>query len=323
MAYSLSIGFVAFLLALAAGRPLIELLRLRRLGKAISADGPSSHATKAGTPTMGGLLILAVLLCLTLAANLFDDPAVLLPLGVALAAGLMGLADDALTLEGRERLEAHVRSIMIAKIGGLIAIGLVASLILYHTLDIRGLTIPHFGDSEIGPWFIPLAVAVVVATSSAVAISDGLDGLTAGTTALAFATYGIVAVLQDQGFVATFCFTIVGATLGFLWYNAHPARVFMGDTGAQALGAGLAVVALMTGWWLLLPLIGVVFVAEALSVVIQVAYFRLTGGRRVFRMSPLHHHFELLGWPEPQVVQRFWLAGAMAAMLGIALVLTD
>jgi phospho-N-acetylmuramoyl-pentapeptide-transferase len=323
MAYSLSIGFVAFLVALAAGRPLVELLRRRRLGKAISADGPATHAAKAGTPTMGGLLILAVGLGLTLAANLYDDPAVLLPFGVGLAAGLMGLADDLLTLQGYERVEAHARSVMLAKVGGLTAIGLAAGLILYYPLEIRGLNIPHFGDSQIGLWFVPLAVGIVVATTSAVAITDGLDGLAAGTTALAFGAYGVIAALQGQEFLATFSFTMVGATLGFLWYNAHPARVFMGDTGALALGASLSVVALMTGWWLLLPLIGVVFVAEALSDVIQVGYFRLTGGRRVFRMSPLHHHFELVGWSEPQVVLRFWLAGMMGAMLGIALALTD
>lgn len=323
MAYSLCIGSVAFLVALAAGRPLVDWLRRRRLGKAISADGPAAHAAKAGTPTMGGLLILGVGLGLTLVANLYDDPAVLLPFGVALAAGLMGFADDLLTLQGRERMEAHARSIMLAKVGGLTAIGLTAGLILYYPLEIRGLSIPHFGDSQIGLWFIPLAVGIVVATTSAVAITDGLDGLAGGTTALAFGAYGIIAILEGQEFLATFSFTMVGATLGFLWYNAHPARVIMGDTGALALGASLAAVALMTEWWLLLPLIGAVFVAEALSVVIQVAYFRLTGGRRVFRMSPLHHHFELLEWSEPQVVLRFWLAGMMGAMLGIALVLTD
>lgn len=323
MAYSLSIGFVAFLVALVAGRPLVEFLRRRHLGKAISADGPATHAAKAGTPTMGGLLILGVGLGLTLVANLYDDPAVLLPFGVALAAGLMGLADDLLTLQGRERVEAHARSVMLAKIGGLTAIGLAVGLILYYPLEVREVSIPHFGDSYIGLWFVPLAVGIVIATTSAVAISDGLDGLAGGTTALAFGAYGVIAVLQGQEFLATFSFTMVGATLGFLWYNAHPARVFMGDTGALALGASLAVVALMTGWWLLLPLIGVVFVAEALSDVIQVGYFRLTGGRRVFRMSPLHHHFELVGWSEPQVVLRFWLVGMMGAMLGIALALTD
>jgi phospho-N-acetylmuramoyl-pentapeptide-transferase len=161
----------------------------------------------------------------------------------------------------------------------------------------------------------------IVGTANAVNLTDGLDTLAGGTAALAFAAYGIIAFLQDQSFLATFSFTVVGATLGFLWFNAHPAQVFMGDTGSLALGAALAVVAMMTGHWLLLPLIGIVFVAEALSVILQVAYFKLSSGKRIFLMSPLHHHFELLGWSEPQVTMRFWLAGMVAAMAGIALAL--
>jgi phospho-N-acetylmuramoyl-pentapeptide-transferase len=152
-----------------------------------------------------------------------------------------------------------------------------------------------------------------------VAITDGLDGLAGGTTALAFFAYGVIALLQDQTYLATFCFTVVGATAGFLWYNSYPARVFMGDTGALALGSSLAVAALMTGHWLILPIIGIVFVLEALSDLIQIAYFRLTGGRRVFKMSPLHHHFELVGWSEPQVVMRFSLVGVVGAFLGVTL----
>jgi phospho-N-acetylmuramoyl-pentapeptide-transferase len=160
-------------------------------------------------------------------------------------------------------------------------------------------------------------------TTSAVAVTDGLDALAGGTTAVAFGVYGVIAFLQEQTFLATFSFTVVGATLGFLWYNAHPARLFMGDTGAMALGATLGVVALMTGWWILLPVVGIVFVIEALSDIAQIVYFRLTGGRRILRMSPLHHHFELLGWSEPQVVTRFWLLGMVGGLVGIALALTD
>jgi phospho-N-acetylmuramoyl-pentapeptide-transferase len=212
---------------------------------------------------------------------------------------------------------------MLAKLGSLTALALAAALILYYGLDARSINVPHFGKYEIGLVYIPVAVAILVGTTSAVAVTDGLDTLAGGTAALAFGAYGVIAFLQEQTFLATFSFTVVGATLGFLWYNAYPARVIMGDTGALALGSALAVVALMTGQWLLLPVVGVVFVMEALSVVIQVAYFRLTGGRRVFRMSPLHHHFELLGWSEPQVVTRFWLIGMVGGLLGIALALTD
>jgi phospho-N-acetylmuramoyl-pentapeptide-transferase len=323
MVYALIVGSAAFVVSLAAGGPVVAFLRRRGLGKAISSDGPASHAVKAGTPTMGGLLIFGVVFLVTAPTNLSGHRSIFLPLGAIVAAGLLGLADDYLTLEGRERIEAHVRAHMLAKLGALTALGLTAALILYYGLDARSINVPHFGKYEMGLFYIPVAVAIIVGTTSAVAITDGLDALAGGTAALAFGAYGVIAFLQEQTFLATFSFTVVGATLGFLWYNAYPARVIMGDTGALALGAALAVVALMTGQWLLLPVVGVVFVIEALSVVIQVAYFRLTGGRRVFRMSPLHHHFELLGWSEPQVVTRFWLIGMVGGLLGIALALTD
>jgi phospho-N-acetylmuramoyl-pentapeptide-transferase len=162
---------------------------------------------------------------------------------------------------------------------------------------------------------------IIVGTSNAVNLADGLDGLAGGTAAIAFAAYGVIAFLQGQVYLVTFCFTVVGATLAFLWYNAYPAQLFMGDTGSLALGATLAVVALMTGQWLLLPVVGIVFVAETLSDILQVGYFKLTHGKRIFKMAPLHHHFELLGWSEVQIVQRFWLAAMLAAMIGIALAL--
>lgn len=323
MVYALVVGSSAFVLSLAAGGPVVSFLRRRGFGKAISSDGPASHAAKAGTPTMGGLLIFGVVLLVTAPTNLFERLSILLPLGAIVTTGLIGLADDYLTLEGRERIEAHARAHMLVKLGMLTALGLGAALILYYGLNARSINVPHFGKHDLGFVYIPVAVAVLVGTTSAVAITDGLDALAGGTAALAFGAYGVIAFLQEQTFLATFSFTVVGATLGFLWYNAHPARVIMGDTGALALGSTLAVVALMTGHWLLLPVVGVVFVMEALSDVIQIAYFRLTGGRRVFRMSPLHHHFELLGWSEPQVVTRFWLIGMVGGLLGIALALTD
>jgi phospho-N-acetylmuramoyl-pentapeptide-transferase len=323
MVYALVVGSSAFVLSLAAGGPVVAFLQRRGLGKGISSDGPASHAVKAGTPTMGGLLIFGVVLLVTAPTNLFERLSILLPLGAIVSTGLLGLADDYLTLEGRERIEAHARAHMLAKIGTLTALGLAASLILYFGLDARSINVPHFGKYEMGLIYIPIAVAIIVGTTSAVAVTDGLDTLAGGTAAAAFGAYGVIAFLQDQTFLATFSFTVVGATLGFLWYNAHPARVFMGDTGALALGSTLAIVALMTGQWLLLPIVGVVFVMEALSDVIQIVYFRLTGGRRVFRMSPLHHHFELMGWSEPQVVTRFWLIGMVGGLLGIALALTD
>ena len=322
MVRALVIGSAASLISLLAGWPLVALLQRLGIGKAIAEETPDSHQIKAGTPTMGGLLILGTVLAFTVPTNLTDRLSILLPLGVMGAAGIIGFGDDLLTIQGRARVGGHERAGLILKLAMLFAVGLAASLILYYSLNVRTLNVPHFGRFELGVGYIAIAVIVIVGSTSAAAVTDGLDGLLGGVMALAFAGYGVIAFLQGQAFLATFCFTIVGALFGFLWYNAHPARLFMGDTGALPLGAGLAVVALMTGWWLLLPLLGVVLVVEALSVGVQIVSFQLTG-RRVFKMAPIHHHFELLGWSEPQVVLRFWLVGMVGALLSVALALTD
>jgi phospho-N-acetylmuramoyl-pentapeptide-transferase len=175
------------------------------------------------------------------------------------------------------------------------------------------------GDINLGIWYVPVAVFIIVAVSNAVNLTDGLDGLAGLIAASVFAAYGGIALLQGQIFLARFSFTLVGAIFGFLWFNVHPAQLFMGDTGSLALGATLAVVALMTGHWILLPLIAVIPFSVVMSVILQVTYFKLTGGRRLFKMSPIHHHFELSGWSETQVVQRFWLIGLLFAMIGVAL----
>ena len=309
------LGAMAFVVSVVVGQPLVEFLRRRGLGKEISSDGPPSHSTKAGTPTMGGVLIFAIALPITLAANIVDRLSILLPLGTIVAAGLLGMVDDLRTIVGRTRTGLNKR----LKVFLLTVLGLTATLVLYFALDVQNVKIPWAGEFELGPGYIPLAVLIIVFTTTAVAITDGLDGLAGGTTALAFLAYGVIALLQEQTYLATFCFTVVGATAGFLWYNSYPAQVFMGDTGALALGSSLAVVALMTGHWLLLPIIGIVFVLEGLSDIIQIGFFRLTGGKRIFKMSPLHHHFELLGWSEPQVVMRFWLLGIVGSLLGVSL----
>jgi phospho-N-acetylmuramoyl-pentapeptide-transferase len=315
MVRALVLGAMAFVLSVVVGQPLVAFLRRRGLGKEINSDGPPSHLTKAGTPTMGGVLIFAMALPITLAANIVDRLSILLPLGTIVAAGLLGLVDDLRTIVGRARTGLNKR----LKVLLLTVLGLTAALILYFALEVQDVKIPWAGEFDIGPGYIPLAVLIIVFTTTSVAITDGLDGLAGGTTALAFLAYGVIALLQEQTYLATFCFTVVGATAGFLWYNSYPAQVFMGDTGALALGSSLAVVALMTGHWLLLPVIGIVFVLEGLSDIIQIGFFRLTGGRRIFKMSPLHHHLELLGWSEPQVVMRFWLLGIVGCLLGVAL----
>jgi phospho-N-acetylmuramoyl-pentapeptide-transferase len=188
-------------------------------------------------------------------------------------------------------------------------------------LGLHSAFIPGIGRIDIGLLYIPIAIFLIVGFSNAVNLTDGLDTLAGGTAAVAFVAYGIIAFLQGQVQVVAFCFIMVGALLGFLWFNSHPAQVIMGDTGSLALGASLATAAFMTGQWLLLPIVGIVFVAEATSVSLQVAYFKLTKGKRIFRMTPIHHHFELIGWTEPRITLRFWLVSMMAGLLGVALAL--
>ena len=328
MIHALLVGGVAFLISLLVGRPTVAWLAARNAGKSISVDAPSTHAVKAGTPTMGGLFIWDTVAFVTLFTNLLvwrdgrldlDHRSMLLPLAVVLVSMAIGVWDDLGTLVGgsvRRGLSWRLKFALIAVLGAVVAAT------LYWGLGAQSVNIPWLGQFPLGPAYLFIAFATVFATTSAVSITDGLDGLLGGTAALAFAAYGVIAFMQGQSYLAVFSFTVVGALLGFLWYNAHPASVFMGDAGALPLGAGLATVALMTGHWLLLPVIGVVFVAEALSDVIQIAYFKVTAGRRLFRKTPLHHHFELLGWSEPQVVMRFYLFGVAGAMVGIALALS-
>ena len=323
MTTALLAGCVAALVAVVAGYPMIAFLREKKLGKAISADGPESHMVKAGTPTFGGLLIFAVALPVALVAAVPQDADVLLPIAIAAVLVVVGWYDDLGTLIDRESREAHDRTTMILKLIAFTVIGVVAALILYEGIDAPRLLVPHYGSYDIGPVYVLIAIAVIVSTTSAVGVTDGLDMLCGSTSAVAIGAFGAIALMQDQDALATFCFTLVGALLGFLWHNAYPARIFMGDSGSLALGAVLAVVALMTGWWLLVPLVGVIFVGEILSNVIQIGYFRMTGGKRVFRMAPIHHHFEKLDMPETRITVRFLIIGILGALAGIALVALD
>jgi phospho-N-acetylmuramoyl-pentapeptide-transferase len=315
MIYALSVGAMTLTATTIAGRPFVGMLRRLKVGKEISEWGPESHQTKAGTPTMGGLLILAAVIGFSVAANLVGRQSIGLPLAAMAALGALGLVDDVGSLQGRAQSALNKR----VKFVAFVAIGVAVAFGLYEGLDLSSANVPYAGRYDLGAWYIPIAVGVIVLTAGGVAVADGLDGLAAGTTAIAFGTYGIIALIQEQTFLATFCFTVAGAVLGFLWYNSHPAQMFMGDTGALALGGGLATAAFMTGQWLVLPLIGAVFVLEGASDVLQVGYYRLSGGKRFFRMAPLHHHFEKLDWSEPQVVQRFWLIGILGAVVGTIL----
>lgn len=324
MAYSLTLGTIAFLLAVIWGRPLINLLRQLELGKRIRIEQPTRHQVKTGTPTMGGLMILIPVLVITVILNIANllrpdliGRSVLVPMGVLVAYGILGAVDDLM----------GVRMLPVGLLGRYkllwqLVFAVFTALFLHYGLDLRSIAIPGIEERiDIGLLYIPVAIFIIVGTSNAVNLTDGLDGLAGSIAAVSFSAYGVIAFLQGQIWLVAFAFTVVGALLAFLWYNAHPAELFMGDTGALAIGATLAVVALMTGQWLLLPIVGLVFVAEALSVILQVAYFKLTGGKRLFKMSPLHNHFELVGWSETQITQRFWLIGILSAMLGVALAL--
>ncbi len=315
MSDALLLGVLALVATVIAGYPAITLLRRFKMGKEISEWGPESHMVKAGTPTMGGLLVVAVVAAITVALNLFGRYSMAAPLGIMLCLAALGFADDLGSLQGRPQhaLTRRVKLVAFIAIGGLAAWG------LYDQLELSSINVPWDERHDLGLLYIPIVMAVVVLAAGGVAITDGLDGLVAGTAALAYGAYGVIGLVQEQTYIAAFCFTVAGALVGFLWHNAYPARLFIGDTGALPLGGGLAVVAFMTGQWLLLPVIGIVFVAEGLSDALQIGYFKITGGRRILLMAPLHHHFEKLGWHEVQVVQRFWAVGVVGGALGIVL----
>ncbi|MDI3339181.1 MAG: phospho-N-acetylmuramoyl-pentapeptide-transferase [Sphaerobacter sp.] len=317
LAASLALSSVTFLITLAVGGPYIRLLRAKKIGKKIRVEEPEGHFYKTGTPTMGGFMITVPVIVATIAFNLAGRLSMLLPLGVLIGTATLGAIDDRMSLVGGTRSGLAARFKML----WLLAFALIAALILYFPLGLRSIYVPAVGKFDIGWLYIPIAVFGISGTANAVNLTDGLDSLAGSTAAVAFVVYGIIAFLQGQVQVVTFCFMMTGSLLGFLWYNAHPAQVFMGDTGSLAIGASLATAAFMTGQWLLLPVVGIVFVAETLSVMLQVSYFKWTGGRRLFRMTPIHLHFELLGWSETQITLRFWLIGMMAGLLGVALAL--
>jgi phospho-N-acetylmuramoyl-pentapeptide-transferase len=325
----LALAGLTFLLTVIWGGPLIAILRRFKIGKLIRIEEPLRHQTKTGTPTMGGLMIVLPVLVITLVINLvnvirgnFSGRSILLPLAVLTVYTLLGAWDDWLGLKGVSRGEG-IRGRWLFAWQSLLALG--AALALFFPLDLHIVVLPAVPFTyDLGWLFIPVATFVIVGASNAVNLTDGMDGLAGLLSATAFAAYGIIAFLQEQVFLVRFCFTMVGALFAFLWFNAHPAELFMGGSGSYSLGATLGVVALMTGQWILLPLIIIMPVSVALSVILQVSYFkltrRLTGqGKRLFKMAPLHLHFELLGWSETQVVQRFWLVGLLAAMVGVGL----
>ncbi|MDR7865855.1 MAG: phospho-N-acetylmuramoyl-pentapeptide-transferase [Sporomusaceae bacterium] len=304
---------VAFLIALALGPVVIPALRRLKFGQSIREEGPQRHLAKAGTPTMGGILILVAL---TVPAIIFAGKSaeVWLALFVTLGHGLIGFLDDYIKVVLKRNLGLKAREKILGQIIMAVALAYIATTYFGRGTD---LWIPFLGANvDFGPLYYILIFLVLIGTTNAVNLTDGLDGLAAGTTTIAAAAYAVIALAFGKEPLAVFCLALAGAALGFLRYNAHPAKVFMGDTGSLALGGALAAVAVLTKTELLLVIVGGVFVIEALSVIIQVISFKSTG-KRVFRMSPIHHHFELGGWSETKVVAVFWLAGAVFAALGL------
>jgi len=327
---ALALAGISFMVTVIWGSPLLRVLRYFNVGKTIRVEGPQRHFTKMGTPTMGGVLIVLPVLLITGLLNAtsligftFLGRSVFLPLAVMVCYAILGAVDDWEGLRGRRQQGEGMRARTKFLIQVILAFG--AAIGLHYVLDAPDLYLPTVqGEISLGPWYVPITMFLIVTSSNAVNLTDGLDGLAGLISATAFATFGAIALIQEQVFLSRFCFTLVGAIFGFLWFNVHPAELFMGDTGSLSLGATLAVVCFMTGQWPLLPIIAVIPFSNVLSVVIQTSYFKYTKrkygeGRRIFKMAPLHHHFELAGWSETQVVQRFWLISLLAAMIGVAL----
>ena len=316
------------------GKPLINVLRKRQgKGQPIRDDGPENHVAKAGTPTMGGLLIVGALLTATLLWARLDNPFVWLVLFVTMAFGAIGFADDyaKVSKQNTAGVPGKVRlglGFLIAAIAGYWAAQ-------YHPPELANqLAMPFFKDVllNLGLLFIPFSVIVIVGAANAVNLTDGLDGLAIMPVMIAAGTLGVIAYavgrvdftdyldvhyVPGTGEILVFCAGLFGGGLGFLWYNAPPAAVFMGDTGSLALGGALGAIAVATKHEIVLAIVGGLFVVEALSVIIQVLYFKRTG-KRVFLMAPIHHHYEKKGWAEPQIVIRFWIISLILAMIGLA-----
>jgi phospho-N-acetylmuramoyl-pentapeptide-transferase len=326
-------SLTALAISLMLGPWMIRKLRDFRIGQIIRQEGPESHRVKAGTPTMGGLLILASAIVPTLLWTDLTSPYIWIAVLATLGFGAVGFADDYLKLTR----QSHHGLRPLYKLGGLVVIALgvgfaVLALSQQGLYNTR-LIFPFFKDwiPDLGWAYVPFAAFVLVAWSNAVNLTDGLDGLAISTFGVAAATYTALAYVTGHAVLAEylllvrfpvgeltiFCGALVGASLGFLWYNAHPAEIFMGDVGSLALGGALGTVAILIKQELLLVIVGGVFVLEAASVVLQVGYFKATGGRRLFLMAPLHHHFEKLGWAEPKIITRFLIVAVIFALFSL------
>ncbi|MBS4211941.1 MULTISPECIES: phospho-N-acetylmuramoyl-pentapeptide-transferase [Neobacillus] len=307
---------MAFLISVLLSPVFIPFLRRLKFGQSIREEGPKSHQKKSGTPTMGGIMILFAIVITTLVmTGKFSEPTVktYLLLLVTLGFGLLGFLDDFIKVVLKRNLGLTSKQ----KFLGQIIISVIFYLVYKQNGFSTEIILPFTDKSlDLGWFFVIFIVFWLVGFSNAVNLTDGLDGLVSGTAAIAFGAFAVLAWNQSQMEVAIFSVAIVGAVLGFLVFNAHPAKVFMGDTGSLALGGAIAAISILTKLEVLLLIIGGIFVIETLSVILQVASFKTTG-KRIFRMSPLHHHYELVGWSEWRVVVTFWSVGLIFAILGI------
>jgi len=312
---------VAFLVTVTLGSKFIEFLQTRKFGQFVREEGPQTHLIKAGTPTMGGVVMLIGLLAALLVVARFNWPTVAVLLIVVVTAGI-GLYDDwqKISRQRSEGLSVKYKFMLLA-----VTVVLADVLALRYVGVTQNVIVPGLDRNLVlGPGVIGIALfsvfllLVIAGVTNAVNLTDGLDGLAAGTGAIALTTYTAIAFLERQYDVAIICGGMVGAIIGFLWFNAHPAQVFMGDTGSLAIGGVLGAAAVLTKTEMLLPVIGGLFVIEALSVIIQYGFFKATR-RRVFKMAPIHHHFELSGWEENKIVVRFWIVQAAFSAAGFFL----
>ena len=329
----------ALIISFLFGPKIIRTLKSHQIGETIRSDGPESHLKKEGTPTMGGIIVLLAVILPTFLWAKLDDKHILLILLATMWMGAIGFLDDYLKV-----VKKYSRGLIARyKMAGQISLGLIVGIILINYPDssqfVTSISIPFVanGTLDVGWLYLPLVILVITGTSNAVNLTDGLDGLATGLVAIATLVFGAIAYatgrldysdylniiyLPGTGELFIFCLALIGACIGFLWFNANPAKVFLGDTGSLAIGAALGTLAVLLKKEILLFMIGGVFVAESLSVMLQVYYFRYTKkrtgeGKRIFRMAPLHHHFELLGWDENHVVVRFWIIGILLALISL------
>ncbi|MGA2553730.1 MAG: phospho-N-acetylmuramoyl-pentapeptide-transferase [Smithella sp.] len=325
-------SITALLICLFLGQWMIQKLQEMQIGQQIRDDGPQSHLAKKGTPTMGGILIILAVVVSTLLWTNLSDVYVWMILLVTIGYGLTGFIDDYRKLAGKSSKGVSGKTRLTAEI----TIALFVSMILYIKPGFNSqITIPFFKTvlPNLGWGYVLLSTFIIVGAANAVNLTDGLDGLAIGRVVICFATYLLFAYFAGNvkvasylqivhvsgvGELTVFCGAIVGAGLGFLWFNAYPAEIFMGDVGSLSLGGALGTIAIITKQEILLVIVGGIFVMETFSVIFQVGYFKITGGKRILRMAPLHHHFELKGWAEPKVIVRFWIISILLALLAIS-----